>query len=149
MGQLVIREKTGDVKGSIHSEMLPDPAAHRLDHLGMIIQGGHNEIDNFQPDICFFHRNQGFEDGRQGCRTHVLIELFTEPFEVDLDGVEHCEKLKQGISVHITVGDDGCLHPFFFGQSRNVIKILVVDRRLRVRKGDGGKSILHSLLDNL
>jgi hypothetical protein len=37
MGQFIIREEPGEVNWSIRPQILPDPSAHFINHLGIVI----------------------------------------------------------------------------------------------------------------
>ena len=93
--ELMLGPETREVKRHIRPQVVDDPAAEFSDVLFLVVPGGHNQIGQFHPHALFSHGDVTVQNRLQLGRTHFLIILFRDAFQVHIGGIDVRAELQE------------------------------------------------------
>ncbi|TNF75093.1 MAG: hypothetical protein EP299_06470 [Acidobacteria bacterium] len=80
--------ETEEVERHVRTQLFDDPAAHRLQGLGVVVLAGYQKVDDFGVDKLFLQSHECRQHRLQITVHFLAIELLGEPLEIDTGGVE-------------------------------------------------------------
>ena len=117
---------------------------------GRVVEAGDQEVGDLKPNIGFAAQPAQHVEHRGEVRERDLaVEVFGEPLEVDVGGVDVLVDIEEGLAGDVSVGDHDGVESGAVGGLGDVDDELRPDGGLVVSKGDGGRAALDGKIDDL
>lgn len=125
------------------------PPAHFPDFLGAVIQRRNNQIDKLQPDLALANDFYRIKDGLQFSPDIVHVEILTEGFQINLNGIDNLDEVQKGLSIDMPAGDNTILDSLFARLDGRVIHILKENNGFSIGVGNRRAVVLERVSDNI
>lgn len=146
---LVHREETAEMQRSILEIVREEPMAHPMQHGGIVVQGGDEQVGNLEPYSFVLEYLQGAKDGRQRAVAHLLVYVVAERFQVYIRRIDNFTELSQRSFVDISRRDDDIADTPFVGQASTIVRVFEEGEWLGIGIGYGGTVVGSTFIDEL
>ena len=150
VAELEIGMEGGEVERNVGAKMGEDPFGELAGFGGIVVEGGNDEIGDFEPDMGFvLEPGEHVEDGLEMGEGELAVEIFGEGFEVDVGSVNVVVDVVEGFAGDVAVGDHDGFEAVELGGFADVNDVFAPDGGFVVGEGDGITAVLQGEKRNL